>query len=356
MSKTAKRLLAAIVILSVLGVLALPKLIPSERGAAPRSASGAGDTLQVSARVVAPEPLENRIQTTGTIRANEAVDLVSEAAGKVTRILFREGSWAQEGDLLVKINDADLQAQQERAHHRLQLAEKREERQRQILEKGGISQEEYDLAANEVEVLRAEIRVIEAQIAKTEIRAPFSGVIGLRYVSEGSYISPQTQIATLQSLNPVKVDFSIPEKYTGLIEVGDPVYFRVAGTEQTFRGEVYAIEPKISQNTRMLQLRARSPNPGGTLTPGAFADVELVLEEIGDALMVPTIAVVPELQGKKVFVYEGGRAMPRPVETGTRTETAVQITSGLAAGDTVLTSGIQQVRPGLPVRIDVLDS
>ncbi len=355
MTRAVKRTLGVAVLLVVVGVLAIPKLVSSTEEGPARSGGGrpgSRDTLQVRAHVVSTDLLTDRILTTGTLRANESVELASEASGKLVRVLFEEGSPVQQGQLLVKINDADLQAQLERAKYRIELAEKREERQRQILDKGGISQEDYELALNEVNVLRSEIEVIEAQIAKTEIHAPFSGAIGLRYVSEGAFISPQTRIATLQDLDPIKIDFAVPEKYMGRVRPGGEILFRVEGTDETFRGRIYAVEPEINQNTRTLQLRAESPNPGLRFFAGAFANIELILEEIDAALTVPSIAVVPELQGQKVYLYQNGKVMSRSVETGIRTDSTVQIVQGLAPGDTVITSGLQQIRPGLPVRID----
>ena len=350
-----KRILAAVAALAVIALLALPKLVQTDKLA--NAAVGAGsDTLSVDAFVTSTGVLENRIVTTGTVRANESVDLVSEASGKITQIHFREGSAVGKGQLLVKINDADLQAQLERAKVRLSLAEKKEARNRQLLERGSISQQEYDLALNEAQVLEAELRVIQAQIDKTEIRAPFDGVIGLRYVSEGSFISPQTRIGLLQSLNPVKIDFTIPEKYAGRVRAGDEITFRVAGLGQSFRGEVYAVEPSVRQETRSLQLRALSPNRDRALLPGAFADVELLIDRIDDALVVPSIAVMPELNGKKVFLFEGGKVTPRSVDTGIRTDETVQVVSGISPGDTVIVSGIQMVRPGQPVKVASIDS
>ncbi|MDX1672172.1 MAG: efflux RND transporter periplasmic adaptor subunit, partial [Balneolaceae bacterium] len=260
------------------------------------------------------------------------------------------------GDLLLKINDSELQAQLNRARYRLDLASERERRQRKLLEKGGISQEDYDATLNEVNVLRSEVQLINAQIEKTEIVAPFTGRVGLRYVSEGSYISPSTRIASLQNINPMKIDFSIPERYVNAVEVDDRISFTVQGTEQTFEGRIYAIEPRIDSQTRTLQLRAYSNNDEGLLIPGAFADLELILQNIEDALMIPSISLVPELQGQKVFLYRSGSVVEQPVETGIRTEERVQITEGLSPGDTVLTTGLLQVRPGMGVEINELEN
>ncbi len=200
-------------------------------------------------------------------------------------------------------------------------------------------------------VLRSEVSLIKAQIDKTEIRAPFDGRVGLKYVSDGSYISPTTRIASLQSIDPIKIDFSIPERYAAKVEEGDEIRFTVQGTDEEFIGEIYAIEPKIDSETRTLQMRARSDNEDQLLKPGAFADLELNLETIQDARMIPTIALVPELQGQKVYLYREGEVVEQSVQTGIRTESMVQITDGVSFGDTILTTGLLQVRPGMQVQI-----
>ncbi|ARA92510.1 hypothetical protein AWN76_004550 [Rhodothermaceae bacterium RA] len=353
-----KRTIVAVGLLAVLGALAWPKLPFGDRDrgtAAPITAAGGDGPLRVHAHIVEPETLSDKIFVTGTLRANEEVLLSSEASGRVTGIHFDEGRGVEAGALLVKINDRELQARLEQVRYRLKLAEDRERRQQQLLQRGGISQEAYEATLNEVNVLRAEEQLIQAEIARTEIRAPFDGVVGLRYVSEGAYISPGTRIATLQDLRSVKLDFAIPERYANRVRIGSPVYFTVTGLDGRFEGRVYAYEPSIEAGTRTLRVRARAANPGGRLIPGAFANVELVFEEIADALTVPTIAVIPELGGKKVFIYQNGRAVPREVETGIRTESRVQIVRGLSPRDTVITTGIQQLRAGLPVELSGLD-
>ncbi|MDX1591866.1 MAG: efflux RND transporter periplasmic adaptor subunit, partial [Balneolaceae bacterium] len=278
----------------------------------------------------------------------------SEATGIVTDIYFEEGSPVSRGDLLIKINDSELQAQLQRASFRLNLAEQREERQRRLLERGGISQDDYDATLNEVNVLRSELRLINAQIAKTEIRAPFNGVVGLKYVSPGSYISPSTRIASLQELDPVKINFSIPERYLNRITVDDQIIFDVQGVDSTFTGRVYAVEPRINAQTRTLQVRAISENDDKLLYPGAFANIELILEQIDDALMLPSIAIIPELNRQKVFVVRDRTVEQVFIETGIRTSNKAQVLSGLQPGDVVLTTGLLQVRPGMQVEISQL--
>ncbi len=349
MKSRIKLILIIAVVILVAVLIALPKLGSSENQAPVQS--GNTSPLPVKAHVIKDEKLANNVNTSGTVLANEEVELKSEESGKITNIYFREGSNVQKGDLLVKINDAELQAQLEKAKYNLKLLEDREYRQRVLLEREAISQEDYDVSLNELNVVKAEIELVKAQIEKTEIRAPFNGVIGLKSVSEGSFVNTSTVIATLQNINPIKIDFSIPEKYAGAVKNGDPVNFKIVGTDERYTGKVYAIEPKIDPLTRTLKIRAVYSNPSRDILPGSFADVELVLKEIDDAIMIPTHSIVPELKGQKVFLFKNGQVVPQNVEIGIRTDQRVQVTSGLDKMDTLITSGILQIRPGMPVVI-----
>jgi len=356
MSRIFRKILWSVAVLVILGFLAYPKVKPLLSAGEDQSGEQTDENpLRVNVTVVQEETARNKIFTTGTVLANEEVELRSEVSGKISEIYLEEGQKIEKGELLLKVNDSELQAQLKRARFRLELALKRERRQKKLLEKDGISQEDYDATLNEVNVLKSEIELIEAQIDKTEIWSPFDGTVGLKYVSEGSYISPSTRIASLQNINPVKVDFSIPERYLNKVEEGDKITFTVEGTDQSFQGEVYAIEPKIDSQTRTLQMRALSDNPGNLLVPGAFASLELTLETIEDALMIPSIALVPEIQGQKVYLYKEGRVVEQRVETGIRTEEKVQIVEGVQAGDTVLTTGFLQVQPGMEVTLNTIE-
>ncbi|SMO32552.1 efflux RND transporter periplasmic adaptor subunit [Gracilimonas mengyeensis] len=351
-----KRILITIGVLVVLGLLAIPKVKSlTQASDAGQSSNASNEPLLVDVHLVEAQVFENKIFTTGTLLANESVDLRSETSGKITELQLEEGQQVKAGELLLKINDSELQAQLKQAEYRLSLAEQRETRQKQLLDRGGISQDQYDATLNELNVLQSEVDLIKAQIDKTQINAPFDGVVGLRYVSNGSYISPTTEIANLQSINPIKIEFSIPERYAGVVEEGDRVIFSVQGQDQDFEASIYAIEPRIDPQTRTLRMRARAANNDGLLLPGAFANMELILEEIEDALLIPSISVIPELDGQKVFVLRDGVVQEQQVSTGIRTESSVQITSGLAPGDSVLTTGLLQVRSGQPVRVDEVD-
>lgn len=353
MKKSTKRILIGGLVVIAIAALAYPKVRNGDGGGA-RAASGdeQSNLMPVEGYVVKRVELADRVLATGTLRANEEINLASETSGKITQILFTEGRPVSRGELLLKINDDELLAQRERTQFRLKLAEQQVARQEALLEKGGVSREEYDQTLNELNVLRAELNLNEAQLAKTEVRAPFDGLLGLRHVSEGAFLSPQTPIATLQDISPIKIDFSLPEKYVGIVRLGSPIRFRVSGNDQSHSGQVYAIEPRIEENTRTLQIRATSPNRDGSLFPGAFAEVELVLNEYEDALAVPAIALVSELRGRKVFVLSNGIVEERIVDTGIRTDSTVQVLNGVALGDTVLTTGLQLVRPGMPVRVE----
>lgn len=354
--RTVRRFAYVAVALLLVAAIVWPRLQSrsKEPAAAPAPAAttpAAPAAVLVTVAEVSIQPLTETLSTTGSLRANEWVSVTSEISGKVVDLRFDEGSRVAAGDLLVKIDDSELRAQLERARFRVTLAAQREAQQKRLLDEGILSREEYDRQLNEKNVFESEQRLIETQLKKTEIRAPFGGTLGLRDVSLGAFLSPQTRITTLSDIQPIKLDFSLPEKYAGLVRVGQQVTFRLKGDETPRVARIFAIEPAVDLETRSLQLRAESANPDGSLLPGAFADVEVAVRSKADALAVPAIAIVPELGGKKVFVVENGVAQPKAVETGIRTNELVEITSGLAAGEKVITSGLLQVKPGSAVEV-----
>lgn len=317
----------------------------------PNNASKPDSRIPVNVYIVKSEKLNNRINTSGTIISNEEVELRSEISGKLTRIYFTEGTSVSKNQLLAKINDSELQSQLTKAVFQRQLAEEKELRQRQLKEKNAISQQEYDIALNELNTFKSEEELIKARIEKTEIRAPFEGLIGLKYVSEGSFISSSNIIATLVDVSPLKIDFSIPERYAHQVKKGLKISFSVQGVSNNLEGEVYAVEPRINSVSRTVQIRAVYPNSDRKILPGAFADIELMLNEIVNGISVPSESIVPELNGQKVFVLKNGKVASAPVEAGIRSTNSLQITKGLSYGDTVITSGLLQIRPGSSVRV-----
>lgn len=312
---------------------------------------GAAPAMRVNGVVIQPQRFANTLSVTGSIEANEQVEIRSEVSGIIRQIAFEEGSQVNKGQLLLKIDDAELRAQLAQAETRKNLAAENERRAQLLLQKEAISKEEYDIARAELQSTQAQVQLISAQLAKTSIRAPFAGKIGLRSVSAGGYITPQTVVANLVNANPVKITFSIPEKYANQVKANTALNFTVAGSNKKHTATVYAIEPGIEAATRTLQLRAKADNKEGSLLPGSFASIELPLTVINDAILIPTEAVIPIQNGKKVFVSENGKAKEVVVETSTRTEKNVLITSGLSTGDTVITTGIMTMKAGTPVNV-----
>ena len=332
------------------------KIAGEGKGGAPgaKTGGGPGKGLQVDGIVVTTGDFTNDLEVTGTIEANESVSLRSEVSGLVTSINFKEGTSVNKGALLVKINDRDIQAQLQEALTRQKLSGTNENRSKQLLEKGAISQEEYDTSLADLQSLRSQTSLIRAQLAKTSIYAPFSGRIGLRSISVGEYLTPATMIANLSSVNPLKISFSVPERYIGQIKLGSEVKFTTDGYAKTFTGKVFALEPGINTQTRTLQIKALVPNQNNELLPGSFAKIKLALSTAKDAILIPNEAIVPVLKGKTVYVSRNGKAQQVPVEAGTRTADRIVITSGLKVGDTVLTTGAMSVKPDAPVKVTVV--
>jgi membrane fusion protein, multidrug efflux system len=361
-----KRIIIIAAVCGVLAILALPKLLsPSKKldGVPSAQAGGKGSTatknvpLTVQAIIVKPERLENSIRVTGSLLAGEETELRSEVSGLLSKLSLREGMSVSKGTLLVKLNDAELQAQLRKALSRKTLAEDQEFRGRKLLEMKGISQSEYDVALNDLNAIKAEVDLVKAQIARTEIRAPFSGTIGLRYVSEGAYITPTTRIAALSSITELRLDFAVPGQYASLLKRGDRVDFTLQGTSSKYTARIFAIEPRIDALTRTVQIRALFANntaeTRAQVVPGAFAEVVVNLHDIENALMIPTEALIPEIKGQRVFVSKNSIVTPVDVETGIRTERKLQITSGIQEGDTVITTGLLQIKGGASVNVEV---
>jgi membrane fusion protein (multidrug efflux system) len=348
------KLLRVAILLTVLGFSLGLSSCGSKSNEAPLARAGNRPSgMTVNGVVVMSQPLDDIVNSSGTVLASESVDLAAEPTGIVQTIAFKEGAHVMKNDVLLKLYDDDLQAQLKKTELQIQLATDQAERQKKLLESNNTSKEQYDVALNTLATLKADRENLIASIRKREIRAPFDGIIGLRYVSEGSYVAPGTRIASVQKINPLKVDFAIPEKYAGKVRVGDLVKLSSDETNLEFMGKVYAIEPEIEPTTRTVQLRALCENKGERIFPGGYVHVELRLKQPGGALMVPTQAIIPVLKGQTVLVRKNGVVVSVPVKTGIRTPAVIQITAGLSEGDTVLTTGILQLRPGMPVNVTV---
>jgi membrane fusion protein (multidrug efflux system) len=370
MNKRTKSIVTILLILVLAGIIFYPKLKPlfakEAKGAqaqgqrpgqgGPGGPGGQGrgqrPALNVTGFLIAPTLVNEYRIATGLLRPDEEVDLAFETSGKIISINFTEGTRVKKGDLLAKINDRPLQAQLEKLLAQQKLSEAKEFRQRSLLTKDAISQESYDQIKTELQTIQADINLVKARILETELRAPFDGIIGLRYVSEGSWTNASTKIARLVKVKPIKLDFSVPEKYSNTIQKGYPVEFTVDGS--IYKASVYAVDPKIDLATKTVFLRAVYPNTNEELKPGRYADVRMLLMSDPDAISIPTESLVPEMEGEFVYVMRKGKAEVVKVATGLRTETSIQITEGLKFGDTLLTTGILQLRRGLPVVLDTL--
>jgi membrane fusion protein, multidrug efflux system len=317
-----------------------------------RSRSG----LPVNAYVVTLQPLTQGLSLAGTLIAGEEVELRAETTGKLIEFYIDEGRFATKGQLLARVNDSEIRARVEKLKSDLKLALDDLDRKERLKEINALSQQELDVAKNRVDGIKADIRLAEAQIQKAEIRAPFDGRIGLRNVSPGSFIGANTILATLIQDNPLRLEFSVPERYAYGVSIGKEVTFTLGYYPTEYKAKIYATESVIDQQTRALRVRARCPNPKGELIPGAFARVSFELDGNAKTMLVPPHSLVPVLGGQNVIVIRNNRANFVPVEIGLRTATVVEVVTGVQPGDTILLSGLLQVREGMPVVPTVVES
>jgi len=333
-------------------ILYVAPLLLAACGGSEEQAAGGGamPPMAVQVHVLKGEHLDNALVTTGTLMANEEVELVSELAGRITDLGFEEGGKVNAGQVLVRINDDELQAQLRKAEANLKLAKDDEGRKKQLLAVSGISQEQYDASQATLAGLQADADDLRARIAKSTIRAPFSGKVGLRTVSAGGYVANNTVIAKLQQTDPMKIDFAVPERYGRMVQPGSEITFTLEGDTTRYTGTVYAVDPSVDAATRTVKVRARSGNKEGRLIPGAFAKVDVRLEKLSDALVVPAEALIPDIQGQKVLLMKGGKAVSARVQLGIRNATSVQLTSGVQVGDSVIVTGLLALRDGAAVR------
>lgn len=320
----------------------------SDTPTSPAAGRASYDVSAVEGFVVKPALLTATVTASGTLLPAEETELHPEASGRVVSINLPEGKPVRKGDLLLKIFDQDLQTQLRKLETQLKQAEITEQRLGDLLKVKGVSQQEYDLAALAVQTLKSEMELVRISIGQTELRAPYDGIIGLRRISPGAYVTPSAAVATIRSNTSLKLDFSVPEKYSTLVRPGQTVSFTTEGNATAHTAVVQATEQSIATDTRNLQVRALVRGGSGLL-PGAFAEVSLSLGNSTKALMIPSQAIVPQARDKKVFVSRGGKVQAVTVKTGVRQAELVEITDGLAAGDTIAITGILFLRPGNPI-------
>ena len=316
-----------------------------EAAAQQRQASQQRPPARVEGFLVQTTTVTESIEVPGTIVAGESTEIHPEVSGRVTQLNVREGAFVQKGAVLARLYDGDLQAQKRKIEVQLQIARTTEDRYEALQKIGGISKQDYDVTRLNVSNLRADLDIVNTEIAKTVIRAPFSGKLGLKEISTGAYVTPASIVTTIQKISELRIDFNIPEKYISQIKKGQIVNFTVEGQEGGYTATVMATESGISQDNRALTVRATVRGGEVGLVPGAFAKVKLLFAPDNNAIMVPTQAIIPQARGKKVYVVNNGKADFIEVATGVRDSSMIQITNGLKPGDTVIITGLLGLRP-----------
>ncbi|MCC6213340.1 MAG: efflux RND transporter periplasmic adaptor subunit [Polyangiaceae bacterium] len=307
-----------------------------------------GPPIQVEVLVVKLEAVQATLAASGTLAAAESVSVVSELPRRLARVHVKDGQRVKKGELLFTLDTADASAQLARVRVRTRAARAQLERGKKLVEEGLLSAQELERLQASVDELEAEQRVLGVTLGKSRIRAPFAGVLGLRQVSEGAWVTPERPLVALHDLSHLRLDFTLPERWAGAVRPGQVVRFQVAGSAVAREARVTAIEPEIDPTTRSLRVRATAEHDGGLL-PGGFASVELTLTSPAPSVFVPSLAVVPSAAGDSVWIVEGGEVQPRPVRLGRREPERVEITSGVAEGESLVVGNLLRLRPGAAV-------
>lgn len=314
-----------------------------------RKAEKIKDKLPVIVDVIVAEKVHfpSSIEVNGESLSEEMIELHPEISGRLTYLNIPDGITVQKGTILAKINDADLQAQLEQQKVQLDLVVKTEQRLKELLKINGINQSDYDAALSQVNTINSNIKVLGAQIDKTVVRAAFSGKLGLRMVSPGAYVTPQTLLGTLQQSDNIKIDFTVPDFYANLAQVGNIVSIQTNESDVKLTAVISAIEPQINVDTRNIKARARLNS--GKISPGTFLKVLLNKDEEG--ILVPSNALIPDASSNQVIIIKNRKAVFVKVETGIRNADAVELSSGVNSGDTIVVSGVLFVRPNAYVKV-----
>lgn len=336
--------------------LVLTVILTSCKNEKPKAAEpkpgGRGNTsIQAQGFIVKTKSLSEALEVPGSLLPFEETQIRPEISGRLTQLNIPEGQSVNRGFLLAKLFDGDLQAQLRKLEVQLEIAAKTAERQKELLTINGISQQEYDLSELQVNNLKADIELVRVSIAKTEIRAPYDGRIGLKNISLGAYVTPADIITSIRQVKELKLEFTVPEKYAEAMSRGRQVNFTVSGTGQQFTSTVLATETSIEATTRTLRVRAVVKGNNPNLVPGNFAKIALQLGKDNNALIVPTQAIIPQARNKTAILYNGGVAKFVTVTTGIRDSTFIQVTDGLKAGDTVITTGLLAIRPDTKINL-----
>jgi len=331
----------------ILGILALCSFLAACGGKKKEQAVAEKPAVPVEVIVAGTEDIDNMLEVNGSVLANEMAELHPEVSGRLIYLNLPDGTNVKQGTILARVNDADLQAQLEQQKTQLDLANKTLKRLSDLLKINGVNQADYDAALSQVNTFQANIKVLQAQIDKTVIRAPFSGELGIRMVSPGAYVTPQTLIGSIHQTDKVKIDFTVPETFSALLVKGNMVKIQNDGLKEMMDATIAAIEPQINTVSRNIKVRAMLTK--GIIQPGAF--VKVYLEQKRKGIMVPTNCIIPDALSNQVVVVRKNRATFVNVETGLRNASLVELTSGINPGDSIIVSGMLFVRPKAVVKV-----
>jgi membrane fusion protein (multidrug efflux system) len=346
--------LAAAVLLALVGVTAVARARNGDAAVAQGGAKGAPaaamPAMAVDAATAQIQTLVDGVRATGRVEAVQAVELRPDEQGRVTAILFREGQFVARGTPLVKVDDALLRAQAERAVADRDLATQQLERVRRLRSQNASSAADLERAEAAARSAAASVAVLALQIERTTVRAPFGGVIGQRFVSVGDYVTPSVRLLTLQTVDPQRAVIEVPERHAVRLREGQTVEFTVAAVPgRIFRAQVDFIDPVVQNELRTILVKARAPNPDRVLRPGMFVEARLATAKRPNAVVVPEDAVQPLRTANVVWAVAGGKASRRVVQLGARSQGVVEIVSGVKAGEQVVVAGLERMAEGMPI-------
>ena len=317
-----------------------------EKAPGPGGAKAGGPPVsRVDAFVVRTSPLSDNLELPGSLIANESTPVNPEISGRLVYLNATEGKAVGKGTLLAKIYDGDLVAQLNKLQIQARVQQQTAKRYEELLKIQGVSQQEYDLAKLDISNVQADMAIVRSNIMRTEIRAPFSGTLGLKMISPGAYVTPATVLTTIRQNSQLKLDYTLPERYSSKVKIGQLISFVSEGNDKVYNAKILATESGVSEENRSLIIRAMVTNNDGKLLPGQFVKVQTNFDPDPNAIMIPSQAVIPQARGKKVAVYRNGLADFVDVETGARDSANVQIITGLKVGDTIITTGLMSLKP-----------
>jgi membrane fusion protein (multidrug efflux system) len=345
-----KKIFGWALLIVILMIVALPKFKNMMNATSPNTKMPP-KYISVYYKIIEPESFQSTISVTGTVFPNENAILSSASSGRIVSINFQEGQWVAKGTLLAKVDDKELTAELSKINIAIKAAEQRLGRINALLNSGASSQEEKELLNSDLEKLQSEKLAIMARIEKSVIRAPFSGTLGLKNMSVGKYVQAGEPIVSIQDVNTLKIDFSLPEAYAFQIKAKDKFRFTIEGIPDTLEGQVKVLEPYVDIASRTVKVRGEYHAKGKKIFPGMYAHIMLQTSQSEPQIMIPSEALIPEMTGYSVYVAKNDTAIKQAITIGKRLESTVQILKGLQCKDTLIVSGLMQLKPKMAVKL-----